>query len=129
MEQESVNPAIGSILNEQKLKNIVYPARLFKARLNEEFLRANRTRKPFLFIKIYAHQFDVLGWGRPSKIVENTWKISVLTMFSHLRFIDVLGYFTSSTTQGSSRRSATNRKPRFSRHTFTRATRKKTISK
>ena len=94
MEQENVNPAIGSILNEQKLKNIVYPTRLFKARLNEEFLRANRTRKPFLFIKIYSHQFDVLGWGRPSKIVENTWKISVLTMFSHLRFIDVLGYLS-----------------------------------
>ena len=94
MEQEAANPTIGSILNEQKLKNIVYPARLFKARLNEEFLRANRTRKPFLFIKIYSHQFDVLGWGRPSKIVENTWKISVLTMFSHLRFIDVLGYLS-----------------------------------
>ena len=94
MEQENINPAIGSILNEQKLKNIVYPTRLFKARLNEEFLRANRTRKPFLFIKIYSHQFDVLGWGRPSKIVENTWKISVLTMFSHLRFIDVLGYLS-----------------------------------
>ena len=63
MEQESVNPAIDSILTEQRLKNIVYPARLFRARLNEEFLRANRTRKPFIFIQIYAHQFDLLGWA------------------------------------------------------------------
>ena len=94
MEQESVNPAIGSILDEQKLKNIVYPARLFRTRLNEEFLRANRTRKPFLYIKMYAHQYDFFGWGSPSKTVENTWRISILTMFSHLRFIDVLGYLS-----------------------------------
>lgn len=94
MEQESVNPAIDSLLNEQSLKNIAYPARLFRTRLNEEFLRANRTRKPFLFIKIYAHQFDLLGWSRPSEIVNKTWRISILTMFSRLRFIDVLGYLT-----------------------------------
>lgn len=92
MDQQSVNPAIGSILDEQKLKNIVYPARLFRARLNEEFLRANRTCKPFLYIKIYAHQYDFFGWGSPNQTVENTWRISILTMFSHLRFIDVLGY-------------------------------------
>lgn len=94
MEQEFVNPAIDSILSEQKLKKIVYPAQLFRARLNEEFLRANRTRKPFLFIKIYAHQFDLLGWARPNKIVERTWRISLLTMFSRLRFIDVIGYLS-----------------------------------
>lgn len=94
MEQEISNPAIDSLLSEQKLKNIVYPARLFRARLNEEFLRANRTRRPFLFIKIYSHQYDFFGWGRPSRIVEKTWRISVLTMFSHLRFIDVLGYLS-----------------------------------
>ena len=94
MEQENSNPAIDSLLNEQKLKNIVYPARLFRTRLNEEFLRANRTRRPFLFIKIYSHQYDFLGWGRPSRIVEKTWRISLLTMFSHLRFIDVLGYLS-----------------------------------
>ncbi|MCQ2061261.1 MAG: sugar transferase [Fibrobacter sp.] len=94
MEQESVNPAISSILSEQKLKNIVYPARLFRARLNEEMQRANRTRKPFLYIKIYAHQFDIFGWARPSQIVEKTWRVSLLTMFSHLRFIDVIGYLT-----------------------------------
>lgn len=92
MDQQSVNPAIGSILDEQKLKNIVYPSRLFRARLNEEFLRANRTCKPFLYIKIYAHQYDFFGWGSPSQTVENTWRISILTMFSHLRFIDVLGF-------------------------------------
>lgn len=92
MEQENANPAIDNLLSEQKLKNIVYPAHLFRARLNEEFLRANRTRRPFLFIKIYAHQFDLLGWARPSQIIEKTWRISLLTMFSHLRFIDVLGY-------------------------------------
>lgn len=92
MEQESSNTAIDNLLSEQKLKNIVYPARLFRARLNEEFLRANRTRRPFLYIKIYAHQFDILGWARPSKIVNKTWRISFLTMFSHLKFIDVLGY-------------------------------------
>lgn len=92
MDQQTVNPAIGSILDEQKLKNIVYPARLFRARLNEEFLRANRTRRPFLFIKIYSHQYDMFGWGRNDKTVEKTWRISLLTMFSHLRFIDVLGY-------------------------------------
>lgn len=56
--------------------------------------RANRTRKPFLFIKIYAHQFDIFGWARPSQIVEKTWRVSLLTMFSHLRFIDVIGYLT-----------------------------------
>ncbi|WP_290743435.1 sugar transferase [Fibrobacter sp. UBA4309] len=94
MEQEISNPAISNLLNEQKLKNIVYPARLFRARLNEEFLRANRTRRPFLFIKIYSHQYDLFGWGRPSRTVEKTWRISVLTMFSHLRFIDVLGYLS-----------------------------------
>ena len=94
MEQEISNPAISYILNEQRLKNIVYPARLFRTRLNEEFLRANRTRRPFLFIKVYSHQYDFFGWGRPSRIVEKTWRISVLTMFSHLRFIDVLGYLT-----------------------------------
>ena len=94
MEQQISNPAISDILNEQRLKNIVYPARLFRTRLNEEFLRANRTRRPFLFIKVYSHQYDFFGWGRPSRIVEKTWRISVLTMFSHLRFIDVLGYLT-----------------------------------
>ena len=94
MEQESVNPAIGSILDEQKLKNIVYPAKLFRTRLNEEFMRANRTRKPFLYIKMYSHQYDFFGWGSPNKTVENTWRISILTMFSHLRFIDVLGYLS-----------------------------------
>ena len=94
MEQESVNPAIDSILTEQRLKNIVYPARLFRARLNEEFLRANRTRKPFIFIQIYAHQFDLLGWAWPNQTVEQTWRISLLTMFSHLRFIDVIGYLS-----------------------------------
>lgn len=94
MEQEFVNPAIDSILSEQKLKNIVYPARLFRTRLNEEMQRTNRTRKPFLFIKIYAHQFDIFGWARPNPIVEKTWRISLLTMFSHLRFIDVIGYLT-----------------------------------
>jgi lipopolysaccharide/colanic/teichoic acid biosynthesis glycosyltransferase len=94
MEQEISNPAISDLLNEQRLKNIVYPARLFRTRLNEEFLRANRTRRPFLFIKVYSHQYDFFGWGRPSRIVEKTWRISVLTMFSHLRFIDVLGYLT-----------------------------------
>lgn len=92
MEQENASPAIDNLLSEQKLKNIVYPAPLFRTRLNEEFLRANRTRRPFLFIKIYAHQFDLLGWARPSQIIEKTWRISLLTMFSHLRFIDVLGY-------------------------------------
>lgn len=92
MEQENASPAIDNLLNEQKLKNIIYPAHLFRARLNEEFLRSNRTRKPFLFIKIYAHQFDILGWARPSQIIEKTWRISLLTLFSHLRFIDVLGY-------------------------------------
>ena len=91
-----MNPAIGSILNEQKLKNIVYPAKLFRARLNEEFLRSNRTRRPFLYIKIYAHQYDIFGWGRPTATVENTWRISILTMFSHLRFIDVLGFLPDS---------------------------------
>ena len=75
MEQVSVNSAIGSILDEQKLKNIVYPARLFRARLNEEFQRSNRTCKPFLFIKIYAHQFDILGWSRPDEVIDKTWKI------------------------------------------------------
>ena len=94
MEQEISNPAISDLLNEQRLKNIVYPDRLFRARLNEEFLRANRTRRPFLFIKVYSHQYDFFGWGRPSRIVEKTWRISVLTMFSHLRFIDVLGYLS-----------------------------------
>lgn len=94
MEQENVNQPIISLLNEQKLKNIVYPAKLFRSRLNEEFYRANRTRKPFLFIKIYSHQYDIFGWGRPSKTVEKTWKISVLTVFSHLKFIDVLGYLS-----------------------------------
>ena len=94
MEQESVNPAIGSILDEQKLKNIVYPAKLFRTRLNEEFMRANRTRKPFLYIKMYSHQYDFFGWGSPNKTVENTWRISILTMFSHLRFIDVLGFLS-----------------------------------
>ena len=96
MEQETSNPAIDNLLNEQKLKNIVYPARLFRTRLNEEFLRANRTRRPFLIIKIYSHQYDFLGLGRPSRIVEKTWRISLLTMFSHLRFIDVLGYLSDS---------------------------------
>ncbi len=94
MEQENANQPILSLLNEQKLKNIVYPTRLFRSRLNEEFYRANRTRKPFLFIKIFSHQYDIFGWGSPSKIVEKTWKISVLTMFSHLKFIDVLGYLS-----------------------------------
>ncbi len=94
MEQEISNPAIDSLLTEQKLKNIVYPARLFRTRLNEEFLRANRTRRPFLFIKIYSHQYDFFGWGRPSRTVEKTWRISMLTLFSHLKFIDVLGYLS-----------------------------------
>lgn len=94
MDKENVNPNIESILDEQKLKNIVYPAKLFRARLNEELLRANRTCKPFVYIKIYAHQYDYFGWGSPSKTVENTWRISILTMFSHLRFIDVLGYLS-----------------------------------
>ena len=85
-------PSFDSLLNEQKLSNIVYPAHLFRARINEEFQRSNRTRKPFLFLKIYAHQFDILGWSRPSAIVNKTWRISVLPLFSHLRFIDVLGY-------------------------------------
>lgn len=92
MGQETKQPSIDTLLNEQKLSNIVYPAELFRARINEEFQRANRTRKPFLFLKIYAHQFDILGWSRPSEIVNKTWRISVLTVFSHLRFIDVLGY-------------------------------------
>ena len=100
MEQELSNPAISNLLNEQKLKNIVYPARLFRARLNEEFLRANRTRRPFLFIKIYSHQYDFFGWGSPSRTVERTWRISVLTIFSHLRFIDVLGYLSDSSGLG-----------------------------
>ena len=100
MEQEISNPTISNLLNEQKLKNIVYPMRLFRTRLNEEFLRANRTRKPFLFIKIYSHQYDFFGWGSPSRIVERTWRISVLTMFSHLRFIDVLGYLSDSSGLG-----------------------------
>ena len=100
MEQELSNPAISNLLNEQKLKNIVYPARLFRTRLNEEFLRANRTRRPFLFIKIYSHQYDFFGWGSPSRTVERTWRISVLTMFSHLRFIDVLGYLSDSSGLG-----------------------------
>ena len=94
MEQESVNPAIDSLLHEQRLKNIAYPGHLFRARLNEEFLRANRTRRPFLYIKIYSHQYDFFGWGSPSRTVEKTWRISVLTMFSHLKFIDVLGYLS-----------------------------------
>ena len=92
MEQENSNPAIDNLLNEQKLKNIVYPAGLFRARLNEEFLRANRTRRPFLFIKIYSHQYDMFGWGRNDETVARTWRVSLLTMFSYLRFVDVLGY-------------------------------------
>ena len=94
MEQESSNSAINDLLSEQKLKNIVYPSHLFRARLNEEFLRANRTRRPFLYIKIFSHQYDFFGWGRPSRTVERTWRISVLTLFSHLRFIDVLGFLS-----------------------------------
>ena len=92
MEQENSNPAIDNLLNEQKLKNIVYPAGLFRARLNEEFLRANRTRRPFLFIKIYSHQYDMFGWRRNDETVARTWRVSLLTMFSYLRFVDVLGY-------------------------------------
>lgn len=96
MEQETSQPSFDTLLDEQRLSNIVYPAHLFRARLNEEFLRSNRTRKPFLFLKIYAHQFDILGWSRPSEIVYRTWRISILTMFSQLRFIDVLGYLSNS---------------------------------
>ena len=92
MEEKNVNPALGSILDEQKLKNIVYPSRVFRSRLNEEFYRANRSCKPFLYIKVFAHQYDFFGWGAPSTTVEKAWQISILTMFSHLKFIDVLGY-------------------------------------
>ncbi len=72
----------------------MYPASLFQARLKEEFLRTNRTHQPFLYIKIYARQFDIFGWAKPNKVILRTWSICVLSILSQIKFADVMGYLS-----------------------------------
>lgn len=85
---------LNSLISEQNLGSTMYPASLFQARLKEEFLRTNRTHQPFLYIKIYARQFDIFGWAKPNKVILRTWSICVLSILSQIKFADVMGYLS-----------------------------------
>jgi lipopolysaccharide/colanic/teichoic acid biosynthesis glycosyltransferase len=91
---DSTKNHLDSLISSQNLGNPIYPAKLFQARLKEEFLRTNRIQRPFLYIKIFARQFDIFGWAKPDKVVLRTWNICVLSMLSQTKFTDVVGYLS-----------------------------------
>lgn len=94
MSNDSTKNHLDSLISSQNLGNAIYPAKLFQARLKEEFLRTNRIQKPFLYIKIFARQFDILSWAKPDDIIFRTWNICILSMLSQTKFTDVVGYLT-----------------------------------
>lgn len=96
MSNDSTKNHLDSLISSQNLGNTIYPGALFQTRLKEEFLRTNRIQKPFLYIKIFARQFDIFGWAKPDKVVLRTWNICVLSMLSQTKFTDVVGYLEES---------------------------------
>jgi hypothetical protein len=91
---DSTKNHLDSLISSQNLGNPIYPAKLFQARLKEEFLRTNRIQRPFLYIKIFARQFDIFGWAKPDDVILRTWSICVLSMLSQTKFTDVVGYLS-----------------------------------
>jgi lipopolysaccharide/colanic/teichoic acid biosynthesis glycosyltransferase len=83
---------MGTLISPQDIGNTVYPTDFFQARLKEEFLRTNRTQKPFLYIKVVTRQFDLVGFAKPDNAAIRAWKIAVLTLFTETKFTDVVGY-------------------------------------
>ncbi len=83
---------IGDLLSPNDIGNTVYPAKFFKARLREEFLRTNRNQHPFLYFKIVTRQFDLVGFSKFDTSYVRAWKIAVLTVLTETKFTDVVGY-------------------------------------
>ncbi len=92
MEDFTTKGNLDEILASPDFKHLVYPANLFQQRLKEEFLRTNRNNRPFTLIKIYVHQFDIFSDWNKTAMAIRSWKISVLTLLSELKFIDVIGF-------------------------------------
>lgn len=83
---------LGELLSPKDIGNTVYPAMFFRARLREEFLRTNRTQRPFLYFRIATRQFDLVGFSKFDSSYLRAWKIAVLTILTETKFTDVVGY-------------------------------------
>lgn len=95
MNDDFTKSKLGDLLSSKDIGNTVYPANLFKARLREEFLRTNRTQRPFLYFRIITRQFDLVGFGKFDSAYIRAWKIAVLTVLTETKFTDVVGYLKS----------------------------------
>ena len=92
MNDDFTKSKLGDLLSSKDIGNTVYPASLFKARLREEFLRTNRTQRPFLYFRIVTRQFDLIGFGKFESPSIRAWKIAVLTVLTETKFTDIVGY-------------------------------------
>ncbi len=92
MNDDFTKSKLGDLLSSKDIGNTVYPASLFKTRLREEFLRTNRTQRPFLYFRIVTRQFDLIGFGKFESPSIRAWKIAVLTVLTETKFTDIVGY-------------------------------------
>lgn len=92
MNDNFTSSELGELLSPQDIGNSVYPAELFRARLREEFLRTNRSQRPFLYFRIATRQFDLVGFGKFDSSYLRAWKIAVLTVLTETKFTDIVGY-------------------------------------
>lgn len=92
MNDDFTKSKLGDLLSSKDIGNTVYPASLFKARLREEFLRTNRTQRPFLYFRIVTRQFDLIGFGKFESPSIRAWKIAILTVLTETKFTDIVGY-------------------------------------
>lgn len=92
MEDLTTKGNLDEILTAPGFNHFLYPVEFFNKRLREEFMRTNRNGRPMVFIKIYVHQFELFSdWNKTSMAIRS-WKISVLTLLSEVRFVDVIGF-------------------------------------
>ena len=92
MENFTTQGKLDEILSAPNFKHFIYPTHFFFKRLKEEFLRTNRNGAPFVFIKIYVHQFELFSdWNKTSKAI-HSWKLSVLSLLAEVKFIDCIGF-------------------------------------
>lgn len=92
MNDDFTKSKLGELLSSKDIGNTVYPASLFMARLREEFLRTNRTQRPFLYFRIITRRFDLIGFRKFEPLYIRAWKIAVLTILTETKFTDIVGY-------------------------------------
>lgn len=92
MNDDFTKSKLGELLSSKDIGNTVYPTHLFMARLREEFLRTNRTQRPFLYFRIITRRSDLIGFRKFESLYIRAWKIAVLTILTETKFTDIVGY-------------------------------------